>query len=370
MAEPDSKDPQKHSEREETDQSLQTERQKTNQQLAKARAAIAEDSDAVVNEARKRADLVLDAARQKADQQLASSDASGKEQAAVQEERAQVDESMVQQRATADQELTEERSRRALEIANILRQERQETDERLLSERVRSDEALATRDDFLGMASHDLRTILGGISLSAAMLLRNAADVKSGPAMRAHAEKIQRATVRMNRLIGDLVDIASIEAGKLRVLPKPNDAAALVRESVEAFQPVAAARGVSLAHAVAGPPQSLPASLDHDRILQVLGNLLSNAIKFTKVGGKVSVGVLASEEGVRFTVTDSGEGIPPDQLESVFERFWQVASNDRRGLGLGLFITRCIVEAHGGKVWVTSTLGVGSVFNFTVPKGG
>jgi signal transduction histidine kinase len=102
-------------------------------------------------------------------------------------------------------------------------------------------------------------------------------------------------------------------------------------------------------------------------MLQVLANLLSNSIKFTARGGNITVSCVDNGGGLQFCVSDTGSGIPQEMLESVFERFWQVGKNDRRGLGLGLYISKCIVEAHGGRIWTESTLGVGSRFYFTLP---
>ena len=99
----------------------------------------------------------------------------------------------------------------------------------------------------------------------------------------------------------------------------------------------------------------------------MLANLLSNAIKFTGEGGKIAVNVEPSGSEVRFSVADTGAGIAGDHLGSIFERFWQVTQGDRRGLGLGLFISKCIVEAHGGRIWVESEIGKGSTFCFTLP---
>ena len=107
--------------------------------------------------------------------------------------------------------------------------------------------------------------------------------------------------------------------------------------------------------------------LDHERIFQVLANLLSNALKFTDRHGTISVRVESEGSEARFSVADTGAGIAGDHLESIFERFWQVSQGDRRGLGLGLFISKGIVEAHGGRIWTESELGKGSTFFFTVP---
>ena len=112
----------------------------------------------------------------------------------------------------------------------------------------------------------------------------------------------------------------------------------------------------------------LTTEFDHDRMLQVLANLISNAIKFTPEGGGIRVRGERTGDWLRLTVGDTGVGIPDTMLESVFERFWQVGENDRRGLGLGLYIARYIVQAHGGTIWAESKVGEGSTFCFTLPK--
>jgi signal transduction histidine kinase len=139
----------------------------------------------------------------------------------------------------------------------------------------------------------------------------------------------------------------------------------LVAEAAATFEPVASAKGITLLSESAEP--SVQADFDHDRIMQVLANLLTNAIKFTPGGGKVSIHVGRAEGKALCRVSDTGMGIPGDMLESVFERFWQVGKNDRRGLGLGLYISRCIVESHGGSIWAESKLGEGSSVFFTLP---
>ena len=169
----------------------------------------------------------------------------------------------------------------------------------------------------------------------------------------------------MNRLIGDLVDVTSIDAGKLAMARIEGDAAALVAEATETFQPAALEKGVSLSAEVPAGP--LLAVFDHDRKLQVLANLIANAIKFTPPGGKVSVRVEGGRGMLRFCVSDTGVGIPAPMLEAIFERFWQVGENDRRGQGLGLYISKCIVEAHRGRIWAESKAGEGSQLYFTLP---
>ena len=138
-----------------------------------------------------------------------------------------------------------------------------------------------------------------------------------------------------------------------------------VSEAVESFQLRATASGIALVTKIV-PPASL-AAFDSARILQVLTNLLSNAIKFTSAGGTVAVHVERVGEDIRFAVEDTGTGIPEDQLESIFNRFVQLARNDRRGVGLGLYISKCIVQGHGGRIWAENRAGGGTTVCFTLP---
>jgi signal transduction histidine kinase len=169
----------------------------------------------------------------------------------------------------------------------------------------------------------------------------------------------------MNRLIGDLLDVVSMELGKLEMVTTREDATRVLTETVEGFQLAAEARKIKLTTEVA--PGRYVATFDHDRILQVLANAVGNALKFTPPGGTITLRLGPDPGGIRFTVRDTGCGIAPDQRDAIFERFSQAAQADRRGLGLGLYIARCIVEAHGGKIWVESELGKGCAVHFTLP---
>ena len=334
----------KQPEREQTDDSLRSERAKTDAELDKKRAVIEEDSDAVLALARERADEVLRTARARADTAGAGSTA------AVRGER-----------NAADRALAEERSTETVQ----LNAERDETDRDLHFERTRTDAALVTRDDFLAMVSHDLRNMLGGVAVTTAQMVQEAAPDEQGRKVVRRAETIQRFTARMNRLIGDLLDVVSIDAGQLSVVPSPKDVARLLSESLEVFQPAAEAQQVTLS--VTAAPRLPRARFDYERILQVLANLLGNALKFTGPGGRIELRAAREGQHVRISVSDSGSGIPGDQLEAVFERFRQVNRNDRRGHGLGLHISKSIVEKHGGRIWAESTPGQGSTFHFTLP---
>jgi len=349
-------------ERAKTDDSLRTERKNTDAALKGDRASSERDADGVVDRARAVADDVLSAARLKADQDALRTQGRA-ETGAVAGERAKADRAVRAERASADVVLRSDRKEHADLREALLLHERAATDAYLVTERARSDDAVTHRDDFLGMVAHDVRNLLNLVVLSLELL--RPGDVEPPLHVTAAVNRIRRYTARMNRLIGDLVDVASIDAGRLAVRCTTGDAAALVQEATEAFQPAALEKGLSLsAQAPAGP---LLAEFDHDRMLQVFANLIANAIKFTAPGGTIGVRVEAARGMLRFCVSDTGVGIPKKMLEAIFERFWQVGENDRRGMGLGLYISKCIVEAHRGRIWAESVPGQGSQLYFTLP---
>lgn len=349
------------SEREQTDESLRVEREKADNALAAELAAIDETADAVISRARARADAVLAASRASTDRQPAPPAEARDSRGVIQRERVRADAAIREERATADETLRQERAAQV----SLLSVEREETDKDLSSERARSDDVLATRDEFLGIVSHDLRTMLNTISGFSSLIAESVTQAGHVEQVLTDARRIHRTCVRMNRLVGDLVDVASIEAGKLAVTCEVGDPAPLVCEAVDTFQAQAAAAGITLVAEMV-PPATL-AAYDPARILQVIANLLSNAIKFTPSPGRVVVRVERVDENVRFAVSDTGRGIPAANLDSVFVRFVQVAKNDRRGVGLGLYISKCIVQGHGGRIWAESGSGRGTTFYFTLP---
>jgi len=351
-------------ERKLTDQSLQTEREKTDLAIADASAKVNEDADLVVERARENADLVLETAREEADKKLDLSTAQTSGGTSISEERMIEDEVLNQERAVADNTLESERKEEVNTLKRLLPLERELTDRTLLTERARLDDALSHRDDFLGMVCHDLRDLLNGIVISTELLSQQIASQGENETLEASAQ-IERYAARMNRLIGDLIDVTSIDAGKLSIHAIQSDTRELIKESIDTFQASAQRKGISLQ--VKGIDDSYVAKLDHDRILQVLANLISNSIKFTPPGGSITISRELEKDLLRFSVVDTGSGIPTDMHEAVFERFWQIGKNDRRGLGLGLYISKCIVESHGGKIGVESKLGEGSKFFFTLP---
>jgi signal transduction histidine kinase len=347
-----------HSERKQTDESLRVEREKADDVFDGRLAHIDETADAVISRARARADRVLAAARAKMDRQSARPVATN-----VETERARADEALRVERADADETVRRERAEQVARLSV----ERQETDKDLSSERARSDSSLATRDEFLGLVSHDLRSMLNTVVGFAQLVETTVSRENHVEQVLSYARRIQRSGSRMDRLIGDLVDVASIEAGRLAVTLEACDPTQVVIEVVETFQAQAVASGISLSAEILPPlPET---ALDPARILQVLTNLLSNAIKFTPARGSVVVRLERDADDIHYSVSDTGVGIPSDKLEAVFERFLQVVENDRRGLGLGLYISKSIVLGHGGRIWAESAAGKGATFHFTLPIG-
>jgi signal transduction histidine kinase len=346
------------SEREQTDESLRVERDVADRALEDEVSDADETADAVISRARARADALLAAARKKTDQSSIGDQPSD----ALKASRAMEDDILQRERLTADQVLDRERS----EHVSLLSEEREATDHDLSDERARSDKSLAMRDDFMGIVSHDLLNLLNVMVGTSSLIEKEVVQENHVERVVAHARRVQRSGGRMRRLVGDLVDVASIEAGMLAVARAVGDPADVVTEAVETFQAEAAGRRISLTAEIAPGVPSI--SFDAARILQVLCNLLSNSLKFTPEQGSIVVRLEQVEENVVCCVSDTGEGIPDDQVEAVFERFVQLTQNDRRGVGLGLFISKCIVQGHGGRIWVEKRTGPGSTFCFSLPK--
>ena len=354
-------------ERDKTDESLRVERKNADKVIVDRVSGVEDAADLLVERAREHADSVLDKARDKADQKLGAVEPTPRGQAVVAKERDEEDRVLARERAVADEALRIDRMEQARALAALLPLEREKTDRYLLTERNRSDDALAHRDDFMGMVSHDLRSLLSGIVMNAGLVEKTALETDEGRRVVVGMQRISRYVARMNRLIGDLVDVVSLDAGKLQVQPGRGDVAALVHEAVDAFAVAAAQQGIVLE--TRSFERALAADFDHERMLQVLANIISNALKFTDKGGTISIRGERVGGEIHLSIGDTGVGIPGDMLEAVFERFWQVGKGDQRGpgLGLGLHISRCIVEAHHGKIWVESTLGAGSRFHVSFP---
>ena len=221
------------------------------------------------------------------------------------------------------------------------------------------------REEVLAVVAHDLRNPLSTILGAATLLEEGGQDAAQA---REVLGMIRRAVDRMNRLIGDLLDVTRLEAGRLVLDQEPVAVRELLNQTAESWNGTAAEHGLSLD--VGSAPPSLAVFADRSRVLQVLDNLVGNAVKFSEAGGRITVRAAPSETSpaeVRFMVSDTGPGITPEVMKGLFERFWQAKVTDRRGIGLGLAICKGIVEAHGGRIWCESQVGHGTRFTFTLP---
>ena len=295
-------------------------------------------------------------------------------------ERAVVDGLLEHERQRADAAVdTERREREAHDAGHHAR--RRATDEQLFTERTDADDVVigldaatdelakvhseqARRGDVLGVVAHELRNPLSVIALNAELLAERVQD----PVLREAASDATRAAARMARLLADLLDVTRIQAGGLAIAKGEHDVSALLSEVHHTYEPLFAARGIGFT--VDLPPVAMVATFDYDRIIQVLSNLLGNAMKFTPAKGLVRLRAEPRREDnqIELVLTDNGPGISAGALPHVFERFWQRDADTTRGLGLGLFICKKIVEAHGGRVWAESSPGNGATFRLTLPR--
>ncbi len=228
-------------------------------------------------------------------------------------------------------------------------------------------EAVRTRDDLLGIVSHDLRNPLAVVRMQVAEVLETLPEGDIGERLKNDLGVIDRSAARMERMIHDLLDFASIDAGKLSVDPRPHGVMELVQEVSESLKPVIGKRTVVLS--IDGLPEGVKVKCDRGRVLQVFGNLLGNALKFTPAGGTITIAARVEDAEVEFSVRDTGCGIPANALPNIFEKYWQEHHERRTGVGLGLFIARRLVESHGGSIRVESKVGEhsGTTFFFTLP---
>ncbi|MEX1187398.1 MAG: GAF domain-containing sensor histidine kinase [Gemmatimonadaceae bacterium] len=224
------------------------------------------------------------------------------------------------------------------------------------------------REKMIALVSHDLKNPLSTIQMAVSFLLEDIVPDDEPHAMeRRQLSAVKREAARMHRLIHDLLDVSAIEAGKLHVHRSAQEIAPLVDEVVETLRPLAAAKQIELT--TEAPPGLPVLHADRDRLFQVFSNLGGNAIKFTPEGGRVLIRARHVGDAVAFDVVDTGPGIPPADVPRVFDRYWQAKKTASLGSGLGLTIAKGIVEAHGGRIDVTSVQGEGTVFTFSIPLG-
>jgi signal transduction histidine kinase len=226
------------------------------------------------------------------------------------------------------------------------------------------------KSDFVANVSHELRTPLTAIKGAIDLLLREVA----GPLNEKQTHYLARVrsnTHRLAGLINDVLDLSRIEEGKIELQAERVSLAGLVHEVVETLKPLATEREIVLQATI--PESSLLVWADRDKITQILTNLIGNAVKFISTGGRVAVSAIIDGEWVRVSVADNGPGIPLDEKDRIFDKFYQIADvggAKPKGTGLGLAISKALVELHGGKIWLESERNRGSIFHFTLPVSG
>ena len=251
----------------------------------------------------------------------------------------------------SDLEAADELRRRAIEI---------DLERRLLSEQ----RAVRAREDLIAVVSHDLRNPLSAILLQAQSMLRpSGSGEESLHLLRAGAERIRRSATHMKALIEDLLDLARLETQRFALHLQSVESRVLLDEALLAASPLAAAKRIAFTVDLIDSPRL---EADPARIFQVLSNLLGNAVKFTPEGGTITVRAARHGDELLITVVDTGPGIAADHLPHVFERYWKGRPASQAGAGLGLYIARGIVEAHGGRIWAESSAG-GARLIFTLP---
>lgn len=224
--------------------------------------------------------------------------------------------------------------------------------------------AVASRNELMAMVAHDLRNPLGAIALKAAYLRERSGDAD---AVLKEAGSIESMTLHMSSLLDSMLDLATIEAGRFSVTQRACAVDELLREAADMFGNAARSKGVCFV-----APEIMPdirVHADKERVLQVLSNLLGNALRYTPRGGEIALSAARSGETARIAVSDSGPGIPAEHLPHLFDRFFRDQSAGKTSNGLGLFIARGIVEAHGGTIWAVNNPDRGATFCFTLPLG-
>jgi len=233
--------------------------------------------------------------------------------------------------------------------------------------RDRAERAVRARDRAMAIVSHDLRNLLSVNEMATALLMRSLCPEGDGEARQKHLARIARANEGMRRIIGDLLDLGSIDAGALSMDVKEHEAGSLVAEAASTFRDMAVEKSIKL---TTDAEEATAVRCDRGRVMQVFSNLVGNALKFTGAGGHVELSARREDARVIFSVRDTGPGIAEDELSGIFEPYRQGrgdAARKKEGVGLGLAIAQGIVEAHGGKIWVVSEVGKGATFLFSLP---
>jgi len=224
------------------------------------------------------------------------------------------------------------------------------------------------KSEFLASMSHELRTPLHTV-IGFAELLGEELEGPLNEKQKRFIGHIHKDSMHLLELINDVLDLSKVEAGRVRLHREAFDVVQCMDEALASIRPGAAAKSIAIETDFAVSTAILA---DRGRFKQILYNLLSNAVKFTPEGGRISVEARLQGELVEISVTDTGIGIPKEQQEAIFDKFYQVGATTkgvREGTGLGLAITKALIEEHRGRVWVESEIGKGSRFTFTIAIG-
>jgi signal transduction histidine kinase len=299
-----------------------------------------------------------------------------------------LDEAIKSERKSQDGALRRERFRKRLVAEALLASERLQTDENLFDERDCADRAaarmsellcdeqtahtatratLAYRDQALAMVSHDLKNPAIAITIAARLIRKRLSENdRNRAAVLKDLTIIEQSALSIDRMIDALLDIERIAHGKFLLHPHEGDLCLLLQESMDLFSPIASNKPCTLTANIC--PGPLWATFDHDRLLQVLSNLIGNAIKFTPPGGLITLSARQDDGRTVISVSDSGPGVSEEDQTRLFQKFSQL-QQEEGGLGLGLYIAKSIVEAHGGHIGIDSVLGQGCTFTFDLPSG-
>lgn len=225
-------------------------------------------------------------------------------------------------------------------------------------------EAVQAREDVLAVVSHDVRNFLQAIKSGVQLLTRRPEKLTDEVKTQIHT-RLTSTVDLMSRVIADLLDMANIRNGKIAVAPRSELIGNILNEAAAVHEPLAEAKGIRLSVECEHPQDIV--ECDRQRVLQVLSNLLGNAIKFCRQNDRILVAAQRCDDEVQVSVRDSGPGIPAIDLPLVFEAYWSGGST-RQGTGLGLYITKRIIEAHQGRIWIESTAGQGTTVHFVLKR--
>lgn len=366
-------------ERGQTDESLNKERGKTDESLTDLQEKTIHETDLHLENDRNKADLAREKKRSQNDKKFAATER-------LTAQRKIEDDNVHIERGLMDNALQRERENNEAAANELFTRERSATDKNLKAERKQTDlevgksaellenelalhlktkAELLTRDEFSAIVSHDLKNPIGAILSSADIISEHPDYPHLNSDLKSWIEMIQRNAAVSLRLIDDILDMERVAEGKLQIEKKEQCFIHLINDCVQTHLHAAKEKNINLTTQLS--KASVQVDFDRDRMMQVLSNLIGNAIKFTPAFGAITVSLKKLERNIEVIVQDSGSGIPESQREKIFERFSQIKNKDRRGLGLGLYISKMLIESHNGRIWVDSRPGQGSQFHFTLP---